>query len=160
MLPVLIDCPRTEKSWKSSQRGCAPGPRIKLGCGGKESAGPCHFHRQNQLGRSTEIPTQSGMSSRITINILSLLHRAALLSAVCSGGSSCARRGCASGHKNICLDPLSYSSSLLNLTAIDIWGSFIEYISCRVRIFFDSFLHLIHSNGQSQEGCGCSLVVA
>lgn len=48
-------------------------------------------------------------------------------------------------------------------TAVDIFGSFIGEIKCRVRIFLEPFLDLIHSwcgNGRSQEGCGCSLVVA
>lgn len=163
LLPVLIHCPRGEiRPGNGVSRGrTAPGLRIKLGCGGKGSAGPCHFYRQNGAQGS---PSHSGMSSGITISILSsVLQRVALLSALCSGGSSCARKSCPSGHKNICWDPWSYSSSVLYLHGCRYFGSFVGEIKCRVRIFLEPFLDLIHSwcgNGRSQEGCGCSLVVA
>lgn len=123
-----------------------------------KSAGSCHFYRQNQLGREhrdLHLTQEWALWSQLAF----CLYCTVLLSAVCSGGSSCAGRNCASGHKNVSLDPWSYSSALLSLHIC----RYFRGVKCRVRIFLDPFLELIHmwrGKGQSQEGCGCSLVVS
>lgn len=99
------------------------GPGLNWFVEAKGQQDPATFTDKTSLGGAQGSPHHSAMSSGITISILSLLQRAALLSAVCSGGSSCAR-SCASGHKNICLDPWSYSSSLLNLYSCRYLGWF------------------------------------
>lgn len=91
------------------------------------------------------------------------LYCMVFLSAVCSGGSAVLGEVVPLDTRISTWIHGAVPQHCWACTAVDILGSFMAEIRCRVRVFLDPFLDLIHGwhgKGQSQEGCGCSLVVA